>query len=114
MSANSSASGAGTPSAAESGPEYDSRAGTLPIAYTIVRSDGLQEVNAEIIHEKLVSFFVNGQELATLMCTPCDLEALALGFLSNEGVIGGLEDVRAVHVCPSGSCGDIWLRRADF
>ena len=51
--------------------------GTLPTAYTIVRRDGWETVDAQIIHERLVSVFVNGQELATMMCTPCDLEALA-------------------------------------
>lgn len=88
--------------------------GTLPTAYTIVRRDGWETVDAQIIHERLVSFFVNGQELATMMCTPCDLEALALGFLANEGVITRLDDVRLLRACPSGSCVDVWLRSPDF
>ena len=89
--------------------------GTTPAAYTIVKRDGSWEtVDAEIIHERLVSVFVNGQELATVMCTPLEQEALALGFLANEGVIAGMDDVRAVHVCPSGACVDVWLRQADF
>src|SRR5690606_11033961 len=80
--------------------------------YTIVKRDGAEAVEAQIIHEQLVTFFVNGQELATMMCTPCDVDALALGFLANEGVIRTREDVRALHVCPSGSGVDVWLREA--
>ncbi len=89
--------------------------GTIAATYTIVRRDGEAEtVDAEVINEKLVSIFVNGQELATIMCTPLDQGALALGFLANEGVIESAADVRAMHVCPSGSCVDVWLRTASF
>ncbi len=89
--------------------------GTIPIAYTIVKRDGTWEtIDAEIIHERLVSIFVNGQELATIMSTPLDQRALALGFLANEGVIVSLDEVRAVHLCPSGACVDVWLRTATF
>lgn len=89
--------------------------GTIPTAYTIVKRDGTWEtVDAEIIHERLVSIFVNGQELATIMSTPLDQEALALGFLANEGVIASLDEVRAVHLCPSGACVDVWLHTAMF
>jgi FdhD protein len=88
--------------------------GTIPAQYTIVRRDGVEAVDAEIINERLVSIFVNGQELATIMCTPCDQDALALGFLANEGVIASAAEVRAAHICPSGACVDVWLTRADF
>jgi len=73
-----------------------------------------EDVDGEVIEEGFVSIFVNGQEIATIMSTPRDQDKLALGFLRNEGVIGGMSDVRAVHVCPSGVCVDVWLARADF
>lgn len=88
--------------------------GTIPAAYTVIKRDGAETVEAEIIHEKLVSIFVNGQELATIMCTPCDQDTLALGFLANEGIIQSMNDVRAIHVCPSGVCVDAWLKSASF
>lgn len=98
-------------------PETETRhdcGGTLPTVYTVVKRDGWEPVDAQIIHERLVSFFVNGQELATMMCTPCDVEALAMGFLANEGLIRTRDDVRALHICPSGSCIDVWLRETGF
>jgi FdhD protein len=88
--------------------------GTWPARYVIVKRSGWEAVDAAIIHEQLVSIFVNGQELATMMCTPIDLRALAVGFLANEGVIDSMDEVRAVHRCPSGSCVDVWLRQAEF
>lgn len=72
------------------------------------------EVEGEVIEESFVSIFVNGRELATIMSTPRDQDKLALGFLCNEGIIADLDDVRAVHLCPSGACVDVWLNRVEF
>jgi FdhD protein len=88
--------------------------GTVPLLYHVLRNGRWEERQEAVIEERLVSIFVNGEELATIMATPRDQDALALGFLANEGLIAGLDDVRALHVCPSGSCIDVWLRRADF
>lgn len=49
-----------------------------------------------------------------MMCTPCLQDALALGFLANEGIIASLDDIRAAHVCPSGACVDVWLKSPSF
>jgi FdhD protein len=73
-----------------------------------------QAIDGEVIEEGLVSIFVNGVEVATVMCSPRDQDQLALGFLCNEGLIAGMSDVRAVHLCPSGVCVDVWLTRSDF
>lgn len=88
--------------------------GTRQSIYTVITRKGSETVNSEVIHEQLVSFFVNGQELATIMATPCQQDAHALGFLANEGIIETMDDVRAVHICPSGGCVDVWLARPDF
>jgi FdhD protein len=88
--------------------------GALPARYTTITRNGSRAVEGEIIHERLVSIFVNGQELLTAMCSPIQQDALAIGFLANEGVIDSMDDVRDVHICPSGACVDVWLARADF
>jgi FdhD protein len=46
-----------------------------------------------------VSIFVNGECLATLMCTPEDLQDLALGHLLNAGLISGKADITGCSVC---------------
>lgn len=71
-----------------------------------------QTVNEEVIEEGQLTIFVNGQELATLMCTPRDPEQLALGFLANEELISSLNEVEISHTCPGGGCVDIWLSHA--
>ena len=87
--------------------------GVVKLAYHEYR-DGWEAVEEEIIEEGYVTIFVNGVELVTVMCSPREQDWLALGFLRNEGLIASRDDVRAVHVCPSGACVDVWLRRSDF
>jgi FdhD protein len=64
---------------------------------------------SHIIMETPVSLTVNGQAWLTFMCTPVDLEALAVGFLFNEGLIEKREQVVDVRVCASGDNIDVWL-----
>lgn len=63
----------------------------------------------DIISETPVSITVNGEFWLTFMCTPLDLEALAVGFLYNEGIINSGGEVASVRVCPHGDNIDIWL-----
>ncbi len=46
------------------------------------------------------------------MCTPTDLEALAIGFLYNEEVIETMDEVASVRVCPEETNIDVWLNRS--
>ena len=73
-----------------------------------------QETALAVVREGLVRLHVNGYELTTLMCSPCELDLLALGFLRSEGIIQGLADVRLLKVCPSETCVEVWLKRGDF
>ena len=61
--------------------------------------------------EAPVALTVNGQVWLTFMCTPADLEALAIGFLFNEGVIDGMQAVADVRVCEHGDNVDVWLHQ---
>ncbi len=67
--------------------------------------EGALPVEAEVL------LTLNGQDLVGLMCTPTLLEELALGFLYNEGLINGVEDVASVRVCGSRRYVDVWLHR---
>ena len=87
--------------------------GAFPWRYSRWESGKSTPVDGQVIDEGLVRIHVNGQELATFMCTPRDLDLLALGFLRAEGIIQGRQDVRLVHVCPSQTCVDVWLGRSD-
>ncbi|MBT3391009.1 MAG: formate dehydrogenase accessory sulfurtransferase FdhD [Chloroflexi bacterium] len=69
-------------------------------------------VEGEIIDEALITIYVNGAELATIMATPCQQDALALGFLKNESIIENLAEVEIVHISKLGCCVDVWLNHA--
>ncbi|MBN2387281.1 MAG: formate dehydrogenase accessory sulfurtransferase FdhD [Anaerolineales bacterium] len=64
------------------------------------------------IAEAPVSLTVNGQAWLTFLCTPRYQEALALGFLFNEGVIHGLDEVAEARLCEHDDNVDIWLTHA--
>jgi FdhD protein len=88
--------------------------GALPYTYWTVLDDKVSLTDGGVIEEGLISLYVNGQELATLMCSPIGQEALALGFLFNEGVIQSLNEVRHVRANIARSVVDVFLTRADF
>ncbi len=85
--------------------------GAVPFHYDIYDGDWHQ-VEAEVIEEGSLTIFVNGRELASLMCTPRDPLQLALGFLADEGFIQSLAEVAVATLCASSSCADLWLTHA--
>jgi FdhD protein len=86
--------------------------GLVPTVYQQLSGEEWSTVDSGVPEEASLSIFVNGFELATFMCTPLQQKALALGFLANEGLIAGLDEVRVVHLCAAGTCVDIWLSHA--
>jgi FdhD protein len=87
--------------------------GTRSARYISLNGSGPQAVDGSVVEEALVCISLNGEELATFMCTPHQLEYLALGFLYNEGIIQGLADVRTWRVSKSQTCVDVWLNHMD-
>lgn len=71
-----------------------------------------EHFNSETIVEMPVSLTVNGQVWISFMCTPVDLEELAVGFLYNEEIIESMDDVADVRVCEHGDNVDVWLNQA--
>jgi FdhD protein len=84
--------------------------GTKPLTFISI-GDGQppRAVNGDIVEERLVCISVNGTELATIMCSPNNLDLLALGFLANEGLISSMAEVRRLHISKSDSCAEVWL-----
>jgi FdhD protein len=80
-----------------------------PVTYTGYYDAEHRPVRGVVPVEELVTLYVNGQPLVSLMCTPTLLEELALGFLYNEGLITGLEDVAVIELCGGKRCVDVWL-----
>jgi FdhD protein len=68
-----------------------------------------EPVESGVIVEQPVSLTVNGEVWLVFMCTPVHLEALAVGFLFNEGIVHTMQDIATVRVCQNGENIDVWL-----
>ena len=87
--------------------------GAVPADWYEVNKDGDKvQKDGEVIEEALISIYVNGIELATIMATPQEQDLLALGFLKNEGLIEKLDEVEVLYVSQVGCCVDVWLNRS--
>ncbi len=84
----------------------------MPIQYHQVTPNRWEAIQAEVIVETPVSLTVNGEVWLTFMCTPVDLEAMAVGFLYNEGLISSKEEIVQARLCASGDNVDIWLNHS--
>lgn len=82
---------------------------TKPVSTLSYNGNRWEKNYDTVIAEQLVSLTVNNNIWLTFMCTPSDLDALAVGFLYNENIIQSLDDIASLRVCPGGDNVDIWL-----
>ncbi|WP_188454765.1 formate dehydrogenase accessory sulfurtransferase FdhD [Virgibacillus oceani] len=68
--------------------------------WEIIRFDGGERMNAEeeIAAEFPLTIMVNGEEFATVVCSPTDLEELLIGILASEGIIRNWQEINSLHV----------------
>jgi FdhD protein len=83
---------------------------SYPIRYHFYQMEKWEPVDAETVVEAPVSLTVNSEVWLTFMCTPVQLEAMAVGFLFNEGVIENASEVADVRACEHGDNVDVWLK----
>ncbi len=58
---------------------------------------GQNTLEDKIIVESLIRIFVNGSSFSTLVCSPSDIEELAVGNLFSEGFIDSFEEISSVR-----------------
>ena len=92
----------------------DTDLGVQPASYLSISSGSEQHITGEVVDEALACISVNGEELTRFMCSPHNLDQLAVGFLYNEGLINSVDDIRSVHVSKKRTCVDVWLKDAEF
>ncbi len=68
----------------------------VKILVTRIDESGTREYEDEVAEEFPLQVVLNGQPLVTMMCSPGNVDWLAVGFLASEGLIGGREDIREV------------------
>lgn len=66
----------------------------------IIKYDGqsLVEVQDDIANEFPLTIYVNGDEFATMVCTPSHFEELVIGFLASEGLIRFLDEIESITI----------------
>jgi len=72
--------------------------GTERISIHRVTREGRQDTEDLVIREKPLTIIMNNRELVTLLCSPLELEYLAVGFLASEGLIKSRDEVKRVIV----------------
>ncbi len=80
---------------------------TLPTSNVSVWNVSLSDnsstkITKPIISEHAATLVVNGEEWLTFICSPSDLEALAVGFLWNGGTITDLDAIQCLQVAEDG------------
>ena len=88
--------------------------GVQSVHYRAVGVGEPKDVAGWVVEEAQVCISVNGEELATFMASPRDLEQMAVGFLANEGIIHRRDDIRHLHLSKNGTCVDVWLHDTSF
>ena len=81
------------------------------IRITRWREDEAEELEDLVVREAPLTIQVNGQELATLLCSPYDLRELTLGFLLSEGILKPSDPVPEVEVNEPGGYAQVTLAR---
>jgi FdhD protein len=83
--------------------------GIKPARYIAISETAAFDIEGDLVEEAQICISVNGNEWATFMASPQNLEAMALGFLANENIITSLADVRDIHISRQKTCVDVWL-----
>jgi FdhD protein len=71
----------------------------------------VQEVKGDVVREQPLTMYVNGERFLTLLCSPFQLEALVVGYLWMEKVIGGVEEIASLQVSEVDGRADITLSK---
>jgi len=64
-----------------------------------------------IVKEAPLTIILNGEELATLVCSPHSFELLAIGFLVSEGILQNHDDLKDIACRPEQ--GVVWVDTTD-
>jgi FdhD protein len=77
--------------------------------YLRVKGERVEEITGEVVREQPLTVYVNGTRFLTLLCTPVKLEALVIGYLWMEMVIGDVREIQTLDVSPVDGRVDVTL-----
>ena len=76
-----------------------------------VRDGHWQQQDDAVVVESPLTIYFNGKELVTMLCTPQDLENLAVGFLYSEGFIEQHADIESLRTDPGRGVVEVTSKR---
>ncbi len=79
------------------------------IRYHQISRTGSKTAQTNVAIEATAILSINGVPWLTFQCTPDELDALAIGYLYNQGLIKSLNDVASLQVCDQEENIDVWL-----
>src|SRR5438132_9679550 len=79
--------------------------------YLRVRGNRADEIVGEVVREQPLTIWVNGEKFLTLLCSPIKLEALVVGYLWIEKVIGDPAEITRLDVSAVDGRADVTLDR---
>ena len=71
---------------------------TKEIELTRITQRGMREVWSTVVRELPLTVFFNGKELVTTLCSPVDLNYLAVGILASEGLLKSKDEIKELNV----------------
>ncbi|VWD43716.1 formate dehydrogenase [Burkholderia lata] len=82
----------------ESGDMRDEPRGAIELSVRRTRGGAVEIAHDYVGQEWPVALVFNGISHAVMMCTPCDLEAFAVGFAISEGIVARGSDIKDIEV----------------
>jgi FdhD protein len=67
-----------------------------------ISENGRNRMNATVATEFILTIFLNGKELVTIMCSPENIKELTAGFLFSEGLIHSKDEIKKIDA-------DAWM-----
>lgn len=94
--------------------KFDAKGAVPDVVCDRFSDEGWGRASVYVPGEMEFTIYVNGQELATILCTPTKLNCLVLGFLYTEGIISDMGDVASMRVCEEESLADVMLSNPEY
>lgn len=78
---------------AENASSNNGRSDQAAMIHRLVAGQACESVEDRVVVEQAVTIMVDDVGSFTVLCTPSDVEALAVGFAFSEGIIDGVQDI---------------------
>lgn len=72
------------------------KAATEKLIVTVLSEKGRERKEDLVVREHALTVFLNDRKLVTILCSPRDLRALAVGYLFTQGFITGADDITSM------------------